>query len=298
MSGASSSRKCDVLVTGAAGFIGRYMCEHLSRRGLSVLGIDKRGADLPCELVQHDLTAPFPGRIEAAVCVHLASSVGGILFNNAAKADMHAYNAAVNEGTVNLLRSGGCRRMVFFSSINVFEGDPAFEHGPIRTPPKATAYAASKAEGEQVLAEAFEHFIAIRPTNVYGKNQIRSHVQFGESHVIPDLMKKIADSEVVDVMGDGSQMRNFVHVIDVVEFVANNLGLSGRHYFNLRSDVTISIRELADQLSSVMKKPVRFKFEPAYMKLETLRIRDFDHGAAASAGWAPRVQSITAGLQE
>lgn len=291
-------RKCDVLVTGAAGFIGQYMCEQLAKVGISVIGLDKREADLPCEFIRHDLTQPYAGRIEAGTCVHLASSVGGILYNNAAKADMIEYNASVNTGTVELLKAGGCKRMVFFSSINVFESNPSFEHGPVRVPPALTSYAMSKADGERVLAEAFEQFTVIRPTNVFGKRQTRTNDQIGESHVIPDLMKKIQENDIVEVFGDGTQRRNFVHVQDIVEFVVRNLNLEGRHYFNLRSDVTISIGELAHELASFVARDVVFRFDPSFMKLETFRIQDFDLAPANKFGWVPRIQSIAAGLRE
>ncbi len=289
--------KYDVLVTGATGFIGQYLCEHLVGLGLAVVGLDKRKAELPCEFLHHDLTIPYSGHIEADTCVHLASSVGGILYNNAAKADMIAYNAAVNAGTVDLLQKGGCRRMMFFSSINVFESDPVFESGPVRTPPTLTAYAISKAEGEKILSEVFEHFIVIRPTNVFGRHQTRTHDQVGESHVIPDLMKKIRENDVVEVMGDGTQQRNFVHVQDIVEFVAKNIKLEGRHYFNLRSGNTITIGKLARELAIFMKRDVSFKFDPSFMRLETFRIQDFDLTYETKLGWAPRFQSISDGLK-
>lgn len=288
--------KCDVLVTGAAGFIGQYLCEHLISLGLRVVGIDKKVSATPFELVQHDLTEPFPTQVEAEVCVHLASSVGGIIYNNAAKADMVAYNTAINKGTAELLHKGGCRRMVFFSSINVFESNPVFEHGPLRIPPKLTSYAISKADGEQLLSKTFDNFMVIRPTNVFGRRQTRTHDKVGESHVIPDLMKKIQEHEVVTVLGDGSQRRNFIHVQDVVEFVARNLYLDGKHYFNLRSDLTISISELARELATFMKRDVSFVFDPSFMKLETLSIRDFDLTPVQKYVWAPRFQSIKSGL--
>jgi nucleoside-diphosphate-sugar epimerase len=288
--------KCEVLVTGAAGFIGQYLCEHLNANGVAVIGLDKRDANLPCRFIRHDLSQTYAGKIEADICIHLASSVGGILFNNAAKADMIEYNASVNRGMIELLKAGGCQRVVFFSSINVFESNPVFEHGCIRVPPALTSYAVSKADGERVLAEAFENFTVIRPTNVFGKRQIRTHHQFGESHVIPDLMKKIQENDIVDVLGDGTQKRNFVHVQDIVEFVAKNRILNGRHYFNLRSDLTITISQLAHELSAFMKRDVRFRFEPSFMKLESFVIQNFDLEMPTKHGWAPRFQSVAEGL--
>lgn len=290
-------KKCDVLVTGAAGFIGQYLCEHLSRCGFSVMGIDKRAADVDFDLICHDLTQPFPDRIQARACVHLASSVGGILYNHSAKADMVEYNDAINRTVVDICKQGGCNRMIFFSTINIFESDPSFAHEAIRTLPSVTPYAQSKARGEQLFSDIFENFVAIRPTNVFGKRQGRTHGMVGESHVIPDLIDKINANDVVQVLGDGTQLRNFVHVSDVVEFVEKMLNVDGKHYINLRSDLTITIATLSAELAKALGRKVEFKFDPSFMKYETFQIKNFDLTPAINIGWHAKIHDISSGLK-
>ena len=289
--------KCDVIVTGAAGFIGGYLCDYLAQRGVKILGIDKRDAKTGYAFLRHDLTAPLAERIEARACVHLASAVGGILYNSSDQADIERYNAAVNAGVTDICRRGGCAQLVFFSSINVFESDPVFTHAPVRTPPALTPYAKSKAQAERAFAQEFANFVALRPTNVFGRDQARTHERVGESHVIPDLMKKIRENDVVQVLGDGTQLRNFVHVLDIATFTEKVLAYSGQAYFNLRSDLTITIAALAAQLARFLQRDVAFQFEPSYMRLETFRIRNFDLAPASSMGWAPEIHSIAEGLR-
>lgn len=288
--------ECDVLVTGSTGFIGEYLCERLAGSGMTVVGVDKRHAAVPYRLLHHDLTRPLAETVHARACVHLASAVGGLLYNNT-RADMVEYNAAINQNVLRLCQAGNIERLVFFSSINVFESHPVFRHAPVEVFPAATAYAKSKAAGEAFFAQHFARFMAVRPTNVYGKRQARTHEAIGESHVIPDLMKKIRESDVVQVLGDGSQRRNFVHVTDIADFVARNVaGLAARSFVNLRSELTISIRELATALASFMGRNVEFEFDPSFMKFETFQIRDFDLAPAERLGWRPRIQRIDEGL--
>ena len=289
--------KCDVIVTGAAGFIGRNLCEYLANRGVSVLGIDKRDVTAAYDFVRHDLTQPLAQSIEAGACVHLASAVGGFLYNSSEQAGMLHYNAAINACVADMCKRAGCGHVVFFSSINVFESDPVFTHEPIATLPALTPYAESKARGERLFAGEFANFVALRPTNVFGKDQARTHDLVGESHVIPDLIKKIQDSDVVRVLGNGTQRRNFVHVSDVVSFAAQAITFGGQRFFNLRSDLTITIAALAADLAKFLRRDVKFEFEPSYMQFETFQIRDFDLAPALNMGWAPRIHSIAAGLR-
>jgi UDP-glucose 4-epimerase len=287
----------DVLVTGATGFIGQYLCEHLSRCGLSVIGIDKREADVDFELLCHDLTRPLPTKIQAISCVHLASSVGGILYNHSSKDDMVEYNDNINRTVVELCKQGGCNHMIFFSTINIFESDPSFAHEAIRTLPSVTPYAQSKARGELLFSNAFENFVAIRPTNVYGRRQGRTHGMVGESHVIPDLIDKINANDVVQVLGDGTQLRNFVHVSDIVEFVSKILLVDGSHYVNLRSNLTITIATLSAEIAKALGRKVELKFDPSFMKYETFQIKNFDLTPAINIGWHAKIHDISSGLK-
>lgn len=291
------SKKYDVLVTGAAGFVGRYLCEYLTASGRRVLGIDKNKSGTPCDFIQHDLTAPLALDTHFDVCVHLASSVGGILFNNKESSSIVEYNNQINNTVAQLCEKAGCDKLTFFSTINIYEDSLNFKHGPIEVAPKTTGYAMSKAAGEAFFESAIENLTVIRPTNIFGKNQVKTHEKVGESHVIPDLMAKIQASSQVEVFGDGSQVRNFVHVMDLVRFVGANLELQGHHYFNLRSEITLKISELVIELADFLGVKVDLTYLPEYMKFEKMKIEDFDMAIPQQYGWAPKINDIGSGLK-
>lgn len=288
--------KYGVLVTGATGFVGRYLCEHLVASGYRVLGVDKKAGALTCDFIQHDLTAPLMLDTQFDVCIHLASSVGGILFNNQESSSIVDYNNQINSTVAQICANAGCDTLTFFSTINIYEDCLDFKHGPIEVAPKTTGYAMSKAAGEAFFESAIKNLTVIRPTNIFGKNQVKTHEKVGESHVIPDLMAKIQASSQVEVFGDGSQVRNFVHVMDLVRFVSANLKLQGKHYFNLRSGITLKISELVVELADFLKIKVDLTYLPEYMKFEKMKIENFDMATPLAYGWAPQIGDIGSGL--
>jgi len=284
------------LVTGSAGFVGSYLVPKLKAAGFEVYGIDTVDEKQSDVFIKHDLTQAYTQELPRMdVCIHLASSVGGIIFN-ISQMDILEVNAKINESAVALCKASSCDKFVFFSTINVFENDETYTHRQLTHRNQSSKYAISKANGEKYFESRFKNLMVIRPTNLFGKNQLRRHEGYGESHVIPDLLKKIDSSNDLEVFGDGSQIRNFLHVSDVVDFVITNLGFEGWQYFNLRSNNTISIKLLVEELLEYRNKPMTIQFKPEFLKYEILKIRNFDISVPLSKGFKASVSSVKAGL--
>jgi UDP-glucose 4-epimerase len=155
-------------------------------------------------------------------------------------------------GTVNVLSSAqraGVERLVFASSAAVYgEHDdlPIIENSD--TSPIGF-YGASKLAGEK-FCQAFERTyglgaICLRYFNVYGPRQRIS----GEAAVIPGFVRRIRQGKHLEIHGTGRQVRDFVHVADVVD--ATLLAAEKRHVsdvVNVGTGRTTSIIALADQL--------------------------------------------------
>ncbi len=285
-----------ILVTWSAGFVWKELVRKLQKHHHFVIGLDinpEKQSDL---FFQHNLTIPFPTEIEFDLCIHLASSVWGILFNTE-KADIIRYNNLINKYTLALLQKNNCDRMIFFSSINVFEGKDIFPHEKLRWLDQASAYALSKGMSEMFFSSWVKHLTIIRPTNIFWQSQMKSHAKFGESHVIPDLLTKIESTETeIEVFGDGSQIRNFLHVDDITEFLTHILEIEGQHFFNLRSDILISIENLARELIEFTKKDISIRFLPDFMKYEQMRIKNFDTMEIQKYWFSSKIGSISSWL--
>lgn len=144
-----------VLVTGAAGFVGRALCAYLTANRHRVIPAVRRGAGLANEVVVGDLGLSTDWRIALAGCdavVHLVARVH--VMNDPAPHPEALYRAINTEATLNLARQAadaGVKRFVFISSIKVNgEGrEAAYRENDLPAP--MGAYALSKWEAEQGL---------------------------------------------------------------------------------------------------------------------------------------------------
>lgn len=161
-----------VLVTGAAGFIGRALTTRLQDAGAEVVGVDVE-ADSERGIVGGDVSAPGPWQAAAEGCdavFHTAAAV-----TNTANHELgwrvnvlgtrHAIDAAV---------SGGARRFVHFSSCRAYSDldfpDGVAEDHPVR--PDGSVYVDTKIASEQVALQAHAagevEATIVRPGDVYG----------------------------------------------------------------------------------------------------------------------------------
>jgi nucleoside-diphosphate-sugar epimerase len=166
-----------VLVTGAAGFIGRAACAELTKRGWSVRAAVRQRADLPPVVEQcpvGDIATgprwPLEG-VEAVV--HLAGIAHQLGGQNAESA-YHAVNCQATERLASEAARAGVRRFVFMSSIKV-NGERTAIDRPFRAgdrPDPQDRYARSKWAAEQALAQVARdtgmEVVVLRPPLVYG----------------------------------------------------------------------------------------------------------------------------------
>jgi nucleoside-diphosphate-sugar epimerase len=166
-----------VLVTGAAGFVGRHLCARLRDGGATVHEAVRRvdGAARSGVIAVGDIgpgTEWGPALEGVDAVVHLAARVH--LMSDAAADPLAEYRRVNVEGTLRLARqaaAAGVRRLVFASSVKVNgEGTPpgtAFREAD--PPAPADPYGVSKHEAEQGLAAtAGIETAVVRPPLVYG----------------------------------------------------------------------------------------------------------------------------------
>ncbi len=241
-----------ILLTGAAGFIGRAVQRHLLAAGSQVVPYD-RALDPSDDLGRLERV-----RTAAAGCdvvIHLAAKVGlGVDL-----ADIDDYARTNDLGTAVVLRAAaeaGVRRVVYASSMVVY-GEGAYacpDHGRVRPGARRPAdlaagrfdppcpccdrpllprlvdedapldprnvYAATKVHGEHLAAawarETGGEVAALRFHNVYGPGLPRNTPYAGVAAL---FVSRLAAGEAPRVFEDGSQRRDFVHVDDVAAAV-------------------------------------------------------------------------------
>jgi len=290
------TEKMHILVTGSAGFVGSDIIPKLQALGHIITGIDIAEENQSDKFYLHDLTKPINiDNVKYDLCIHLASAVGGILFN-IKQENIISFNEKINNTVIDICKQTMCSKIIFFSSINVYETGQPYQHAALQEINQKSFYALSKAKSEQQIERKIENIMIIRPTNIFGKNQIRKHNSYGESHVIPDLLKKIETEACLEVFGDGTQIRNFVHVSDLNEFIIKNMYFTGKQYFNIRSNITINITELTCELLKYTQSNKEIKYKREYMKYEIFKISEFDMTFPVKLGWVQKIKNIAQGL--
>jgi len=221
-----------VLLTGAAGFIGSHVAEHLVSRGDEVIGLDNFDAFYPRAVKEANVASLrrqprfrlVEGDIRERKVVADLVTPDTVVVHLAARAGVRpsledpALYASVNiEGTAVLLeaaRRAGARRVVFGSSSSVY-GDtapvPFNEDWPALLP--ISPYAATKRAGELLCATFAQLYglrvMALRFFTVYGPRQ-------RPDLAIHKFTRLIAEGRLVPFYGDGSSERDYTYIDDIV----------------------------------------------------------------------------------
>jgi GDP-4-dehydro-6-deoxy-D-mannose reductase len=294
-----------VLITGAAGFVGRHLADHLQSCGDEVIGVDRHGPG-GVDITDAAAVAELFDRVRPQAVYHLAgwADVGGSW-----KAPVEAFRANA-EGTLNVLSAAceaGVGRVLAVSSADVYgKVDPSelplTEDSPLRP---ASPYAASKVAADYLGLQAWLGrglpVLRVRAFNHLGPGQT-------DKFVAPALASRIARAERdgnTDPLpiGDLSARRDFTDVRDVVRAyrLLMEQGEPGEVY-NVCSGVDLAVQDLADQLLAQARIPLRFETDPELLRpVEVPVLRGSHERLTAATGWQPEIpiaQTLTDLLED
>jgi UDP-glucose 4-epimerase len=263
----------NLLITGAAGFLGSNLANRLTREGHHVRGLDDLSTGDPQVLngEVHFTRGDVNDRpklwtlLQEVDCVyHLAARVSvpeSIIYPR-------EYNAANVGGTVSLMeamRDVGVRRVVFISSGAVY-GDQ--QDQPVREtaiPYPRSPYAVSKLAAEFYVRTIGDLWgietVSLRVFNAYGPGQ---HLPPSHPPVIPNFLRQAIRGGTLVVHGDGSQTRDYVYIDDVVSAMiaaATAPGLDNQ-VINIGSGSETSVRELVRLILETVVSQVEVMYNP------------------------------------
>jgi len=250
-----------VLVTGAAGFIGRAVVAGLRQRGVPVTAVDREPPDPSWDEGVHVVTgdladqevciAAFETRPSAVV--HLAA-LTSVLRSVDAPMQTFAQNVTITQVLLELSRGSGVDRFLL-ASTNAVVGDvgTATIHANLPLRP-LTPYGATKAACEMLLSAYSGSYglatAALRFTNVYGPGM--SH----KDSFVPRMMKAALKDEGVRIYGDGKQRRDLVYIDDVVAGVLLALDKAYDGRAIIGSGRSVSVLEMVEAVRAVTGRPV------------------------------------------
>ncbi len=287
--------KC--LVTGGAGFIGSHLTERLLADGHSVTVLDNF-SNGRIENLTHlkENTALHVERVDVSSYESIAPFFDGVdwVFHLAALADIVpsiveplTYFRSNVDGTANVLeasRKAGVKRFVYTASGSCYgipDIFPTPEDAPMRP---EYPYALTKMMGEQLAMHWGKVYslpvVSLRLGNVYGPRSRTSGTYGAVFGVF--LAQKLAGKPYT-VVGDGTQMRDFTFVTDVVSaFVAAAKSDIVQESFNVATGKPQSVNRLVELLGGEVTYIPKRPGEPDKTHVETKKIHDM-------LGWEPKV---------
>ena len=262
-----------ILITGCAGFIGSNLVDYLLKEGHIVVGIDNfdeyyakeikivnlhnanRNDNFTFfEIDILDQKSLFELKNNYDVIIHLAAKAGV----RPSLENPSFYQRVNVEGTQNILNFAtecSINKIIFASSSSVYginENLPWKESDLNLNP--ISPYASSKISGE-FLGRTFSNiynktFISLRFFTVYGPRQ-------RPDLAINKFFKKIKNNETIELFGDGSSLRDYTYITDIIDginAVLLNDKLSGYNVFNLGSGSPIKLIEMIKAIEIILEK--------------------------------------------
>ncbi len=257
-----------VLVTGGAGFIGRRLVRALLAAGHEVTVADLRrfptdGDSTPDAVppavrnVTGDLCDPeVAARAvtdDTVAIIHLAA-VTSVLLSIDDPVHVHMVNVDVTARLLELAREHSVESFVLASTNAVTGnvGQAVITEQTVLRP--LTPYGATKAAGEMLVGAYTNCYgikgCSLRFSNVYGPGMAE------KDSFIPRLMRAARDADGVQVRGDGSMLRDVVHVDDIVAgiFVAWHAGHTGP--LILANGRSVTVMEMVQAARRVTGAPI------------------------------------------
>ena len=295
-----------ILVTGGAGFIGSTVADRFVGLGHEVAVFDNLSSGFR-EFV-NPRAKFYEGDLAAAIAVDaaIADFRPEIVDHHAAQIDVRksvtdpVFDARVNVlGSIGLMQAcqaHGVRKIVYASTGGALYGEgrqlPATEDHPIN--PEAP-YGASKHTVEHYLyiwklLHGLDYTV-LRYPNVYGPRQ-NPHGEAGVNAIFIGLMLA---GKRPRIYGDGTAVRDYLYVDDVVEGNVIALGKGSGEMFNLGTGIGTSVNDIVRELKAITGFAEDAIYEPARAG-EVQRIYLDASRAKRVLGWQPQV-TFTEGLR-
>lgn len=306
----------NILITGAAGFIGSFLCDEAVAQHYQVVGVDNffRGKFENIAHLSHqpnfifkevDLSLmeniPIINKLivenDINIVVHLAAINGTQYFYDQPLLVLEQ-NIKITQNLLSSIVDSPVQYIIYSSSSEVY-GEPLVlptnEKQPILMHSQfdRESYAASKALGEfYVRLFSQQHHLAsliLRIFNLYGERMVGT--RYGQ--VVPEFINRVLSKDKFTMLGDGSHTRSFCYIKDAIQSMMALMEKQITGVINLGNDEEISILTLAKKIHLLIGRdfdPILLPERPhdhkrrqpdlAYLKslLPNLRFTNLDEG--------------------
>lgn len=250
-----------IYIAGHNGMVGSAIYRNLQSKGFTNV-ITRTSSEL--DLRDTVAVAGFFAQEQPEYVFLAAAKVGGIVANNTYKANFLYDNLMIQNNVIHQSYLHKVKKLLFLGSSCIY---PKLAPQPLKEEylltgllePTNESYAIAKIAGVK-MCEAYRsqygcNFISAMPANLYGSND---NYDLQNSHVLPALLRKFHEAKMnnhaeVILWGDGSPLREFLHVDDLAEachFLMCQYNDFG--HVNVGTGVDLSIKELATLAKNIV----------------------------------------------
>ncbi len=255
------NKKSKILVAGSNGMVGSSIVRNLESKGY--LNIIKGTRD-DVDFTNQDETERYFCSEEPEYVFIAAAKAGGIMANKKYPGQFIYDNLMIQSNIIDTSYNYGIKKLLFLGSSCIY---PKYSNLPISEnqllsgplEPSNDSYAIAKIAGIKMCQAYRKQYnfnaISLMPTNLYGPND-NFHLE--NSHVLPALLRKFHEAKEsncsnVECWGDGSAMREFLHVDDLAEacYICMQTYNESEH-INVGTGEDVTIKELSETIVDIV----------------------------------------------
>jgi GDP-D-mannose 3',5'-epimerase len=302
------------LVCGAGGFIAGHLVRRLKAEGYWVRGVDIKHPEFAPSAAddflildlrdaahcERALTLNRAGESEFDEVYQLAADMGGMGFISFAECEIMRNNALINGNMIHAAAALNVPRYFFSSSVCVYRDmapdeselteDDAYPGQP------DNEYGWEKLYAERVaLAYARRYGLAVRIArfqNCYGPDGTWTGGREKAPAAICRKIAEVDDGGTVEVWGDGSAIRSYTYVDDMVDGVFRLMHSDLEGPVNIGAPEYVTVAQLVDVVTRVAGKRLTVRYVSGPVGV---RSRNFSNARVYSLGWQARF-SLEAGI--
>jgi len=290
-----------ILITGAAGFLGSHLCDRAIKEGYHVIAMDNLiTGDLKniehlfklehFEFYHHDITKfiHIPGKLD--YILHFASPASPIDY---LKIPIQTLKVGAH-GTHNCLglaKAKGARILV--ASTSEVYGDPLVHPqteeywGNVNPVGPRGVYDEAKRFMESITM-AYNRFHGVETRIIRIFNTYGPRMRLNDGRALPAFIGQALRGEDLTVFGDGSQTRSFCYVDDLVEGIYRLLMSDYDMPVNVGNPAEITLKEFAEEVIKLTGTTQQIVYKPLPVDDPKQRQPDITK-AKAILGWEPKV---------
>ena len=293
-----------ILVAGANGMVGSAIVKNLESKGYTNI---IKGTRNTVDFTDQEATDTFFRLKKPEYVFVAAAKVGGIMANNNYKAEFLTENLRIQTNIIESANRWNVTKLLFLGSSCIY---PKFAKQPITEDellsgplePTNDGYAIAKIVGVKMCQAYHQQYgfnaISLMPTNLYGPND---NFDLNSGHVLPALIRRFheakeSNSSYVECWGDGSAMREFLHVDDLAEACYICIkNYNKPEHINVGTGEDVTIKQLTEIIAHVVGYSGEILWDTSKPNGTPRKVLNVDK--IKFLGWEPNI-SLWEGIQK